>query len=85
MLQERILTYSEEAELRGVEKGREEGKKDMASKLLNSGVAPLSDRNEDDEPLSEEDLEALDRADDEIVAGHFYTLDEFNRKMASLP
>jgi len=41
-------------------------------------------QNEDDEPLSEEDLEALDRADEEIAAGRFYTLDEFNHKMAAL-
>ena len=42
-------------------------------------------QDEDDEPLSEEDLEALNRADEEIAAGRFYTLDEFNRKMAALP
>ena len=42
-------------------------------------------QDEDDEPLSEEDLKALDRVDEEIAAGHFYTLDEFNHKMAKLP
>ena len=42
-------------------------------------------QDEDDEPLTEEDLQDLDRADEEIAAGHFYTLDEFNRRMADLP
>ena len=42
-------------------------------------------QDEDDEPLSEEDLEALNQVDEEIAAGRFYTLDEFNRKMAALP
>ena len=36
MLQETILTYSEEAELRGMEKGKEE----MAQNLLANGVSP---------------------------------------------
>jgi hypothetical protein len=44
MLQERILTYSEKAELRGREEGRVEGriegKKEMARGLLVSGVSP---------------------------------------------
>ena len=36
MLQDIILTYSEEAELRGIEKGREE----MARNLLANGISP---------------------------------------------
>jgi hypothetical protein len=36
VLKDRLLTYSEEAEL----KGREEGKKDMAKGLLSDGVPP---------------------------------------------
>ena len=36
MLQERILTYSEEAELRGMAKGKEE----MAKNLLTNGISP---------------------------------------------
>jgi len=42
-------------------------------------------QDEDDEPLTEEDLKALDATDKEIADGHFYTLDEFNRRMAALP
>ena len=40
--------------------------------------------DEDDEPLSEEDLKALDQADEEEAAGCFYTLEEFNHRMAAL-
>ena len=40
MLQERILTCSEEAELRGMEKGMEKGKEEMAKNLLTNGVSP---------------------------------------------
>jgi hypothetical protein len=36
MLKDRLLTYSEEAEL----KGRGEGKRDMARRLLSEGVPP---------------------------------------------
>ena len=43
MLKNRILTYSEEAELRGIEKGKAEGKVekafDMARKMLARGMA----------------------------------------------
>jgi predicted transposase YdaD len=38
MLKERLLTYSEEAELRGRDEGRKEGIKDMAKGLLTRGV-----------------------------------------------
>ncbi|GHV33162.1 hypothetical protein FACS1894187_00720 [Synergistales bacterium] len=53
MLQDRILTYSEEAELKGIEKGKAEGKAegraegkaekafDMARKLLSRGMTLL--------------------------------------------
>jgi hypothetical protein len=40
MLQDRLLTYSEEAELRGRQEGRQEGKEDMARNLLLNGVSP---------------------------------------------
>jgi predicted transposase/invertase (TIGR01784 family) len=40
MLQERILTYSEEAELRGIEKGIEKGREEVVKKLLAGGVSP---------------------------------------------
>jgi predicted transposase/invertase (TIGR01784 family) len=47
MLKNRLLTYSEEAELRGrkegreegKKEGREEGKKDMARRLLSRGIS----------------------------------------------
>ena len=42
-------------------------------------------QNEDDEPLSEEDLAALNKAEEDVAAGRFYTLEEFNKKMADLP
>jgi predicted transposase/invertase (TIGR01784 family) len=41
MLQERILTYSEEAELRGMEKGMEKGKKEVARSMLARGMPLL--------------------------------------------
>ncbi|MDR2180204.1 MAG: hypothetical protein LBP21_07835 [Synergistaceae bacterium] len=40
VLKDRLLTYSEEAELRGRDEGRKEGKKDMARGLLARGVPP---------------------------------------------
>jgi predicted transposase/invertase (TIGR01784 family) len=40
VLQERILTYSEEAELKGRQEGRQEGKLEVASNLLANGVSP---------------------------------------------
>ena len=40
MLKETILTYSEEAELRGREEGREEGRKEMMKNLLANGISP---------------------------------------------
>ena len=40
MLQDIILTYSEEAELRGIEKGKEKGREEMARNLLANGISP---------------------------------------------
>jgi len=45
MLQEFILTYSEEAELRGIEKGREEGLELAARGMLERGM-PLQEVSE---------------------------------------
>jgi predicted transposase/invertase (TIGR01784 family) len=39
MLQDRLMTYEEKAELRGIEKGREEGRKEIARKLLANGAS----------------------------------------------
>ena len=39
MLQETILTYSEEAELRGMEKGMEKGRELVALAMLKRGMA----------------------------------------------
>ncbi|MDR3353825.1 MAG: hypothetical protein LBO21_02155 [Synergistaceae bacterium] len=40
MLRDRVLTYSEEAELKGRQEGRQEGKYEMAKNLLANGVPP---------------------------------------------
>jgi predicted transposase/invertase (TIGR01784 family) len=39
MLQDVLLTYSEEAELKGIEKGKAEGKFEVARKMLARGMA----------------------------------------------
>lgn len=42
-------------------------------------------QEEDDEPLTKDELLALERAQEDIAAGHFYTLEEYNRIMSELP
>jgi predicted transposase/invertase (TIGR01784 family) len=39
MLQDRILTYSEEARLEGIEKGIEKGKLEVARNMFASGIS----------------------------------------------
>jgi hypothetical protein len=41
-------------------------------------------QDEDDESLSEEELAAIARSDEDIAAGRFYTLEEFNQRMNAL-
>jgi hypothetical protein len=41
-------------------------------------------QEEDDEPLTEEELEAIAQAEEDIAAGNFCTLEEFNREMDEL-
>lgn len=50
----------------------------MVSNFLNNLL------DDDEEPLSDEELLAIQEADAEIAAGDFYTLEEFNRRMDAL-
>jgi hypothetical protein len=42
-------------------------------------------QDEDDEPLTEDEIAQLAEAEKDIAAGRVYTLEEFNRRMATLP
>lgn len=42
-------------------------------------------QDEDDEPLTDDELAQIEKAKADIAAGHFYTLKEFNNRMDALP
>jgi PHD/YefM family antitoxin component YafN of YafNO toxin-antitoxin module len=71
-----------------IEETREELSQ-MIQKLPDDKVTATLDfvralQDEDDEPLTEDELAQIAEAEADIAAGRVYTLEEFNRRMAAL-